>query len=55
MGKEYKPEEALKYGAVDAVVTPEQLFDASVALVKQCNEGKINYKARREEKRVSCC
>ncbi len=50
LGKEFKPEEALKYGAVDAVVAPAQLLDAAVALVKECNEGKVDYKARREEK-----
>ncbi|PIE44333.1 MAG: fatty acid oxidation complex subunit alpha FadB [Gammaproteobacteria bacterium] len=50
MGKEYKPEEALKCNAVDAVVGPEKLIDAAIALVKECAEGKIDYKARREEK-----
>ncbi|PID42213.1 MAG: fatty acid oxidation complex subunit alpha FadB [Proteobacteria bacterium] len=50
MGKEYKPEEALKYGAVDAVVDPDKLVDAAIALVKECNDGKVDYKARREEK-----
>ncbi len=48
--KEYKAEDALKFGAVDAVVNPEQLLDASVALVKDAIDGKIDYKARREEK-----
>ncbi|MCP5161756.1 MAG: fatty acid oxidation complex subunit alpha FadB [Hahellaceae bacterium] len=49
-GKEYRPADALKFGAVDAVVDPAKLFDAAVALIKQCNEGKVDYKARREEK-----
>ena len=48
--KEYKAEDALKFGAVDAIVAPEKLLDASVALIKEANEGKINYQARREEK-----
>ncbi len=48
--KEYKAEDALKFGAVDAVVNPEQLLDASVTLVKDAIDGKIDYKARREEK-----
>ncbi len=50
MGKEYRPDDALKFGAVDAVVAPEKLLDASVALLKQCLDSKIDYKARREEK-----
>ncbi|WP_250658484.1 fatty acid oxidation complex subunit alpha FadB [Alkalimarinus coralli] len=48
--KEYKPEAALKFGAVDAVVEPEALVDAAIDLVKQANNGKVDYKARREEK-----
>ena len=48
--KEYKSEDALKFCAVDAVVGPETLFDAAVDLVKQAINGKIDYKARREEK-----
>jgi 3-hydroxyacyl-CoA dehydrogenase/enoyl-CoA hydratase/3-hydroxybutyryl-CoA epimerase/enoyl-CoA isomerase len=50
MGKEYRPDDALKFGAVDAVVAPEKLLDASIALLKQCLDSKIDYKARREEK-----
>ncbi|ARU56571.1 multifunctional fatty acid oxidation complex subunit alpha [Oleiphilus messinensis] len=50
MGKEYKPAEALKFGAVDAVVGADQLVPAALALLAQCNEGKVDYKARREEK-----
>jgi 3-hydroxyacyl-CoA dehydrogenase/enoyl-CoA hydratase/3-hydroxybutyryl-CoA epimerase/enoyl-CoA isomerase len=48
--KEYKAEDALKFGAVDAVVAPEQLIEASVSLIKDAIEGKINFQARREEK-----
>jgi len=48
--KEYKADAALKFGAVDAVVAPEKLMDAAVALLKQAVEGKIDYNARREEK-----
>lgn len=48
--KEYKAEDALKFGAVDAIVKPEQLLEASIALIKDAIEGKINYQARREEK-----
>jgi len=50
MGKEYKPEDALKFGAVDAVVEHDEIVNAAIALINQCNEGKVDYKARREEK-----
>ncbi|MEM7504508.1 MAG: 3-hydroxyacyl-CoA dehydrogenase NAD-binding domain-containing protein, partial [Pseudomonadota bacterium] len=49
-GKEYKAAPALKCGAVDAVVAPELLNDAALALLKQCIDGKLDYKARRQEK-----
>ena len=34
-GKENRPEDALKVGAVDAVVAPEQLQDAALELIKR--------------------
>ncbi len=49
-GAEQRPDAALKVGAVDAVVAPEQLTDAAIALVKQCIEGRIDWKAKRQEK-----
>jgi 3-hydroxyacyl-CoA dehydrogenase/enoyl-CoA hydratase/3-hydroxybutyryl-CoA epimerase/enoyl-CoA isomerase len=49
-GKEQKPQVALKCGAVDAVVAPELLRDAAVALARQCIDGKLDYQARRREK-----
>lgn len=49
-GGQHKPEKALKDGVVDAVVEPAKLKDAAIALVKQCIDGKIDYKARRQEK-----
>jgi len=49
-GGQHKPEKALKDGVVDAVVEPAKLKDAALALVKQCIDGKIDYKARRQEK-----
>ncbi|MCG8314496.1 MAG: fatty acid oxidation complex subunit alpha FadB [Pseudomonadales bacterium] len=49
-GGQHKPEKALKDGVVDAVVEPEKLNDAAIALVKECIEGKIDYKAKRQEK-----
>jgi len=49
-GKEQKAETALKFGAVDAVVSPELLRDAAVSLVQQCIDGKLDYQAKRREK-----
>jgi len=48
--KEYRAADALKFCAVDAVVSADKLFDAAVALLKEANAGKIDYKKRREEK-----
>lgn len=48
--KEHRPDAALKAGAVDAVVGPEKLMDAAIALLNEVNTGKLDYKARREEK-----
>ena len=42
---------ALKTGAVDAVVGADKLVEAAVAIIKQCNEGKLDHMARREEKK----
>ena len=49
-GSDKKPDAALKDGAVDAVVAPEQLRDAALALVKQAIAGKLDWKAKRAEK-----
>jgi len=49
-GTEQKADEAMRYGAVDAVVAPELLHDAATSLLKQCIDGKLDYKARRREK-----
>ena len=49
-GGQHKPEKALKDGVVDAVVEPDKLKEAAVSLVKECIEGKIDYKAKRKEK-----
>ncbi|MDF3030931.1 MAG: fatty acid oxidation complex subunit alpha FadB [Moraxellaceae bacterium] len=49
-GAEKKPDVALKDGAVDAVVAPEQLKDAAIALVQQCVAGKLDWRAKRQEK-----
>jgi 3-hydroxyacyl-CoA dehydrogenase/enoyl-CoA hydratase/3-hydroxybutyryl-CoA epimerase/enoyl-CoA isomerase len=49
-GADKKPDAALKDGAVDAVVEPEKLRDAALALVRQAIAGKLDWKARRAEK-----
>lgn len=50
-GKDYRAEDALKFGVVDAVVEPEQLKAAAIHTVKQCIDGKLDYQARRQQKR----
>lgn len=49
-GKENKAEDALKVGAVDAVVAPEQLQAAALDLAKRAVAGELDHKARRQPK-----
>ena len=49
-GKEQKAKQALRFGAVDAVVAPELLREAVVSLLQQCIDGKLDYQAKRREK-----
>jgi 3-hydroxyacyl-CoA dehydrogenase/enoyl-CoA hydratase/3-hydroxybutyryl-CoA epimerase/enoyl-CoA isomerase len=49
-GGDKRPDEALKDGAVDAVVEPDKLRDAALALVGQCIAGKLDWQAKRAEK-----
>ncbi|HWJ04762.1 MAG TPA: fatty acid oxidation complex subunit alpha FadB [Steroidobacteraceae bacterium] len=49
-GQDKKADAALKDGAVDAVVAPEQLRDAAIAMVRQCIAGKLDWKTRRADK-----
>jgi len=49
-GKEQKAEQALRFGAVDAVVAPELLREAAMSLLQQCIDGKLDYQAKRREK-----
>lgn len=51
MGKPQRPPDALKEGAVDAVVEPDKLYDAGLKLLERCMAGEMDYEARREEKR----
>ncbi len=50
-GAEKRSADALKDGAVDAVVATAQVRDAAIDLVKQCIAGKFDYQARRDEKK----
>jgi len=49
-GKEQKADQALRCGAVDAVVAPDLLGDAARSLLQQCIDGKLDYAAKRREK-----
>jgi len=49
-GADKKPDAALKDGAVDAVVAPELLREAALAMVKEAVAGKLDWKAKRAEK-----
>ena len=49
-GADRKADAALKEGAVDAVVAPDKLRDAALAMVRQCIAGELDWKARRAEK-----
>lgn len=49
-GQDSTPEAALKVGAIDAIVAPEKLQEAAISLVKQCLAGKLDWKARHQEK-----
>ncbi|SIS94394.1 fatty acid oxidation complex subunit alpha FadB [Neptunomonas antarctica] len=51
-GAEKRPADALKDGAVDAVVATAQVRSAAIDLVKQCIAGKFDYQARRDEKKT---
>ena len=52
-GTENKADAALKVGAVDAVVEPENLRDSALKLLNECAEGVFDYQARRTEKQTS--
>lgn len=49
-GSQKRSKEALKEGAVDAVVAADQVGAAALDLVKKCIDGSIDYQARRSEK-----
>jgi len=49
-GKEHRPDDALKQGALDAVVAPDMLRKAAIAMVKDAAAGLLDYKAKRQAK-----
>lgn len=50
-GKEYSAGDALKAGAVDAVVAEDKLLDSAKSIIRQCQSGAFDFQARRTEKR----
>lgn len=50
MGKEYKAQEALKAGVVDAVVAPERLRESAMGMLRACAVGELDWRSRRSEK-----
>ncbi|MEX1098979.1 MAG: 3-hydroxyacyl-CoA dehydrogenase NAD-binding domain-containing protein, partial [Bacteriovoracaceae bacterium] len=49
-GKQYKAAEAMKMGAVDAVVDPSKLVEAGKTLLKRAIGGELDYRTRRKQK-----
>lgn len=49
-GTDNRHDAALKVGAVEVVVEPDQLREAALDLLSQCIEGKIDWRAKRQEK-----
>ena len=51
-GEAYAAADALKAGAVDAVAAPSDLREAALATLKQAGDGRLDWRARREEKKA---
>ena len=51
-GEQWSAADALKVGAVDAVVAPADLREAALGMLKDAADGKLDWKARREEKKA---
>ena len=49
-GKEQRPDAAMKVGAVDAVVEPDQLHAAAMSMLQQAIDGDIDWQQRRKQK-----
>ncbi len=50
-GEQWSAADALKVGAVDAVVAPQDLRESALVMLREAAEGKLDWRARREEKR----
>ena len=50
-GEPHGAAEALKAGAVDAVTAPADLHEAALTMLKEAADGKLDWRARREEKK----
>ena len=51
-GKDQRPEAALKVGAIDAVVAPEQLKPAALKMLKDALAEKLDWQSRRAKKQA---
>jgi len=51
-GEQWPAAKALKAGAVDAVTAPADLRDAALAMLRDAAEGRLDWRARREEKKA---
>ena len=49
-GKDHRPDAALKVGAIDAVVQPENLMSAALKMLQQAIDGKLDWQQRRSQK-----
>ncbi len=49
-GQHIKADEAFAVGAIDAIVEPGNLERAAEAIIGQCNDGRLDYRAARERK-----
>ncbi len=50
-GKQWKAEDGLKVGAIDAIVAADQLDALGEQFVQNCIDGKMDWKSRKEEKK----
>lgn len=51
-GKDHKPEAALKVGAIDAIVAPENLQASAIAMLKEALGEKLDWQSRRAKKQA---
>jgi len=51
-GEQWAAADALKVGAVDAAAAPADLRDAALGMLRDAADGKLDWKARREEKKT---